>query len=143
MDYRNDDTIKENGVIMASMATAANAQNQTLKVLAEKTQKDSRSMRIITFIAMAYLPATLIAVRKSVVRINETLDSMSQQTLFSTSILQISSTGDSSSPTMLRVHKEIWIYVFATLVLTGITLVVTLWWDRKARRHDRKEACLV
>ena len=48
------------------MAAAANTQADSLKDLAEKTSKDSRSMKVVTYIAMLYLPATLIAVSVAV-----------------------------------------------------------------------------
>ncbi len=47
---------------LRSMARAANAQSDSLREMTEKTNRDSRSVKILTFVAMMYLPASLIAV---------------------------------------------------------------------------------
>jgi hypothetical protein len=49
------------------MAQAANAQSDSLRELTEKTNRDSRSVKILTLVAMMYLPASLIAVSTDLV----------------------------------------------------------------------------
>lgn len=52
---------------LKDLASASNAQNDKLQVLTEEMHKDSRSVRILTFIALVYLPASLMAVSYPVV----------------------------------------------------------------------------
>ncbi|KAI9779425.1 MAG: hypothetical protein M1839_007390 [Geoglossum umbratile] len=114
LDYKNDNTMKENSRIMARMVATANAQSESLKIIAEKTRKDSRLMRIVAFITLVYLPASLIA------------------TISSSGLIQIAAENGTARVGTLSVHKEIWIYIVAAVVLTAITLVMALLWDRRA-----------
>ena len=52
----------KNGFTLANIAQAQSAETKIMVALTDKTQKDSRSMRIVTFIAMIYLPANLVMV---------------------------------------------------------------------------------
>jgi hypothetical protein len=47
---------------MLTIAEAAQEENKSIAVLAAKSQKDANVVRILTFVAMLYLPASLIAV---------------------------------------------------------------------------------
>jgi hypothetical protein len=51
-----------NGVLLAQLAQVGAADNKVLATMTDKTQKDSRIMRIATIIAMVYLPANLVTV---------------------------------------------------------------------------------
>ena len=48
---------------MNRLATASNEENETIARLTEEGRRDSRSLKVLTFVAMLYLPATLMAVR--------------------------------------------------------------------------------
>ena len=52
----------KNGVSLAQLAQRGTADNKALAITTNKTQKDSRTMRIATIIAMVYLPANLVVV---------------------------------------------------------------------------------
>jgi len=43
------------------LLVAAEQESNILKIIAKQTQQDSRSMKIVTFIALGYLPGTLVA----------------------------------------------------------------------------------
>lgn len=58
----NRDVIIRNGLSLAQLAQTSSADNKVLAIMADKTQKDSRIMRIATLIAMIYLPANLVMV---------------------------------------------------------------------------------
>lgn len=62
LDYRKADIQNTHVAALRSISIASNAQSDGLRALTEKTHKDSRSVKILTFIAMVYLPASLIAV---------------------------------------------------------------------------------
>ena len=48
--------------MLRDLASASNTQSEYLRVLTEKMHKDSRSVRILTFVALVYLPSSLLAV---------------------------------------------------------------------------------
>ena len=59
--YNQEMTIN-NGTSIRQLAQAGAVDNQNLAHITEETRKDSRTMRIATLIAMAYLPANLVTV---------------------------------------------------------------------------------
>ena len=48
--------------MLRDLAAASNTQNEYLRVLTEKMHKDARSVRVLTFVALIYLPSSLLAV---------------------------------------------------------------------------------
>ncbi|CAF9925437.1 MAG: hypothetical protein HETSPECPRED_005836 [Heterodermia speciosa] len=62
LQARGQELIYHNGLTLANIAQAQSAETKIMVALADKTRKDSRSMRIVTFIAMIYLPANLVMV---------------------------------------------------------------------------------
>ncbi|KAK5454370.1 hypothetical protein LTS15_006370 [Exophiala xenobiotica] len=62
LEYRKADLQTTQTVALRNMAQAANDQSNSLRQLTEQTNRDSRSVKILTFVAMMYLPASLIAV---------------------------------------------------------------------------------
>lgn len=72
LSYRNDETIHKNGEIMHQdgkmlrrIASSTQTTSEEQRKLLESTVKDYRIMKSLTFIAMLYLPANLIAVSRS------------------------------------------------------------------------------
>lgn len=62
LDHRNDQVLHRHGKVMNELAIEANRERTVINELSEKMQKDSRSMRVLTSVALIYLPASLIAV---------------------------------------------------------------------------------
>jgi len=62
LDFRNDEMAIKNSTVVQSILLAAGSESESLKRIAEKTQVDSRTMKILSRIALIYLPANLIAV---------------------------------------------------------------------------------
>ena len=62
LDYRHDEVISRNAAATRDLLAAAERERDLMKLIAQKTQQESRSMKIVAFIAMVYLPATLVAV---------------------------------------------------------------------------------
>jgi len=54
--------LRSNGEDMKIIAGATKDENEKVASILAKTRKDSHLMTIMTFVAMIYLPATLIAV---------------------------------------------------------------------------------
>ena len=64
LDYRKVDTLSAHVEELRSLAMTSSVQGESLRDLTEKTRYDSRYMRILTFMAVAYLPASLLAVSR-------------------------------------------------------------------------------
>jgi hypothetical protein len=62
LDYRHDENIRLNVSGTRELLVAAEQESTMLKDIAKRTQQDSRSMKIVTFIALVYLPGTFVAV---------------------------------------------------------------------------------
>lgn len=68
LNYRNEDMIvKSNEALnksseaMREIALAAKAENELISALISKSQKDSHTVKVLTYIALIYLPASLVA----------------------------------------------------------------------------------
>lgn len=64
LDYRHDENIRLNVSGTRELLVAAEQESNILKTIAKQTQQDSHSMKIVTFIALVYLPGTLVAASK-------------------------------------------------------------------------------
>ena len=69
LNYRNEDMlVKSNDALrrssdaMREIALAAKAENELISALMGKFQRDSHAVKILTYIALIYLPASLVAV---------------------------------------------------------------------------------
>jgi hypothetical protein len=62
LDHRNDEVLHKNGEALRQISFSTQLASEDTKMLLGKTQEDSRSMKILTFIALIYLPASLVAV---------------------------------------------------------------------------------
>ena len=62
MDYRKADIQNSYSKELRRLATAANAQGDSVRELTEETVRDSQSVKRLSFVAMMFLPANLMAV---------------------------------------------------------------------------------
>ena len=69
LNYRNEDilvrgndALRKSSDAMRDIALAAKAENELISALISNTQKDSHAVKILTYIATIYLPASLVAV---------------------------------------------------------------------------------
>lgn len=69
LNYRNEDMlVKSNDALrrssdaMREIALAAKAENERMSTLLGKSQRDSHTVKVLTYIALIYLPASLVAV---------------------------------------------------------------------------------
>lgn len=72
LEFRNDELLIKNSEELhrssesaREIATAAKAEQGAVAVILAKAQNDSSLVKILTFVALLYLPASLIAVRKA------------------------------------------------------------------------------
>jgi Mg2+ and Co2+ transporter CorA len=62
MDQRNDHAMQRNGEILEQLTLQTNRESRLMTELSEKMATDSQIMRILTSVAIFYLPPSLIAV---------------------------------------------------------------------------------
>ncbi|KAK4182691.1 hypothetical protein QBC35DRAFT_147113 [Podospora australis] len=101
--------LQENGRKLTQIAESSMAESQTMNSIAHKTFQDARTTRIVTVVAMIYLPVNLVI------------------SFFSTTLVWF------EDDVTMRVHKESWIIVVATLVLTACTLMVYMLLTRRSK----------
>lgn len=111
LDYRNDLIMKDYSKIANELAGIANAQNTSLKVLARETKRDSRLVKVLTVIAIAYLPANLIAA------------------IFSSGLVRTSDQDFHGSS--FHISRDFWIYLLTSIAVTIVTVSTAFWWDRR------------
>jgi hypothetical protein len=138
LEYRNDELIIWNSKAMhkssesmREIAMAAKAENRAVALLLAKAQKDSRTVKILTFVAMLYLPASLIAVScvSSVLMISDSDDNFHmRQTIFSSQLVQFSPAETTGAQQGFHLSNEFWVYPVFTFVLMVITLIPAAWW---------------
>ncbi|PVI08330.1 hypothetical protein DM02DRAFT_722620 [Periconia macrospinosa] len=120
LDYRNDDVLirtneasHANSEHMRTIAAAAHQENKAIVALAEKSSNDSRVIRILTFVTIFYLPASLAA------------------SIFSSDLIQLNPPNEPKSQEqgdILHVRKEIWILPALSVgLLAGTFLVIFIW----------------
>ena len=62
LSYRNEDMLVKSSDAMRQIALAAKAENELMSTLIGESRKDSRTVKILTYTALIYLPASLVAV---------------------------------------------------------------------------------
>ena len=62
LDYRKIDAANGNTKILTRIGTIASSQRDHLKDILQRSGLDSRLMKVLTFFAMIYSPANLLAV---------------------------------------------------------------------------------
>ncbi|OCK76318.1 hypothetical protein K432DRAFT_428802 [Lepidopterella palustris CBS 459.81] len=117
--FCNQEVDIKNGVALGQLAHAGAADSRYLATMTEETQKDSRTMRIATVIAMVYLPANLV------------------MSFFSTGLVSFHSNeqaSTTSSGVNMKIHSQVWIAIFTSLLLAAATMAAVTIWDRLGRR---------
>ncbi|KAA8895938.1 hypothetical protein FN846DRAFT_967298 [Sphaerosporella brunnea] len=104
--------IHRNGEAMEQLTKAASIESGILTKLAEESWRDARSVKILTFVAMLYLPASLIA------------------TVLSSSELVKTANGK------FRLGSQFWLFPLLSVALMAITWLLVLLWELFYGRKD-------
>ncbi|KAI5844330.1 hypothetical protein BZA05DRAFT_409775 [Tricharina praecox] len=105
---------------------SARHESESMLVLSQKGQRDSRTMKNITLLALVFLPATFVAVRNPLpALLLSTHSSCDIQTILS--MKYISSTPGGG----LHLANEMWIFLILTLLLLGVTLGYWKCWEHR------------
>ncbi|KAH8882491.1 hypothetical protein GQ53DRAFT_831382 [Thozetella sp. PMI_491] len=111
MDFRNDEAVRESAKNTEETLRMVGRENEVIRIMAQKTNGDSRSMRILTAVNIAYLPANLVAA------------------IFSSNVVQ---TGDGTTE---HSGSLIGYYVLTTIALSLFTLGMAMTMERGLLKH--------
>ncbi|KAF6236137.1 hypothetical protein HO173_005766 [Letharia columbiana] len=130
LNYRNENMIvksnealNKNSDAMREIAIAAKADNELISVLIGKSQNDSHTVKVLTYIALIYLPASLVA------------------EIFNSNLIQTTNGEPEAVGTHLVLSRSFWLYPSITLglmVLTFVPIFGLLFNDRRLRRLPLK-----
>ncbi|OAL51490.1 hypothetical protein IQ07DRAFT_585892 [Pyrenochaeta sp. DS3sAY3a] len=111
LDLRNVMIMKDYSKVTTELAQIANTQQKNLNVMAQEAKRDSKIMRILTFVAIAYVPGNLIA------------------SLFSSDLIRVSD--KELSHGSFHVSQDMWIFAVASCTVTIATIVSALLWSQR------------
>lgn len=139
LDHRNDAVLHNNGHSLRTLAEKSASQSSLMLSMAELARYDSRTMRIVSFIALIYLPVNLVSVSGKSAggkhrwdhRILAMLTRFHPQTFFSSNIVQLA-TRDIVNP-VVELQKEVGLFVGVTVLLTVLTVAGTMYWEYRER----------
>ncbi|KAF3281128.1 hypothetical protein TWF970_002300 [Orbilia oligospora] len=128
LDFRNQDSLKENGVQLKAVAQANRQEAQASAMeahhmadIARQTYADSRTMRIATVIALIYLPASLVMAFFSTIFVDIPKEDSNDL-----------NPADTSGPkNWLFISDKIWIEFVSIIVLVTATAGIFLLWQKK------------
>lgn len=124
LSHRHASLVQSNIFSLTNFASVAADESKAMLGVTQSAQIDSRAMRTASLIALAYLPATLIA------------------TIFSSNLVQFpgesaESGSGSGSGSGARFHREVAIFVVITGVLTIFTFGIAYLWGLRVERRER------
>lgn len=121
------------------IAQLAQSDNKLMLQNAERSQKDARTITIITIFTMIYLPASFVSVRfsTSLMSYRAFADKVySAQQFLSMGYISL---GHGKSHVSVIFEGEMWIFGIMTLLLLVVTWGTWLWLELRARK--RKSDC--
>ena len=117
---------QHNSKVLTELGNAARQENATLMILADQARQDSKFMKILSFVAVLYLPASLIAVSANqclyINRYHKRLKSISK-TIFSSNLMVPVKDNETFEGTRFTPATQFWVYPLATLLLMSLTVV--------------------
>ena len=113
-----------------------------LAAIARQTQKESKRVQVLSTVATVYLPASLIAVRRT--SSSQATTAHLYQTIFSSSLLQMraNDVNDPAKGSHIVISSQFWIFVVTSICLAAVTLAYPLLWDRRLSRVSPWPRCM-
>jgi hypothetical protein len=153
LDQRNDQVLHLQGKTMSDLALEAKREGVVMKELSEKMQEDSRAMRVLSAVALVYLPTGLVAVSRtnwpdskltasrSGLKILELTSYILFQGVFNSNLLRLVGPGEPTHASeRLVVSSRIWVFVLSALILTAMTILGVQAWDKYMRAWEARTA---
>jgi hypothetical protein len=134
--HRNMSTSKHLSIRAQISAEKMEGLTNHMMLIAEKTEKETIFMRIITVVTLFFLPGTFVAVSRLPIR--HALSRLISQTLMSTDIVKFQNDNN-------LIHRFSWlalaVYLGITVPIMGITIWISFRYRRRAQlRLARKRA---
>lgn len=137
LDFRNEEetissshTMRDMLKVLTDLGTSAQQESESLRMLSEQAQDDARFTKILTFIAMLYLPASLVAVSSPSIRDRTPSCSSCDQTVFSSNLIESVASDQTQEPQRFATTAQFWLFPVLALALTIVTLVPALLFQR-------------
>lgn len=155
LNYRNEDmlvksndALRKSGDAMREIALAAKAENELMSALLGKSQRDSRTVKVLTYIALIYLPASLVAV-SGLMPLPQGHHGQNLLTdggffikeIFNSNLVQTINGNTETTGARLVLAHSFWLYPCITLglmVLTLLPIMGLLFHDRLILRRPAK-----
>ena len=132
---KSNEALNKSSDAMREIAIAAKAENELISTLIGKSQKDSHTVKVLTYIALIYLPASLVAV--SLVSVTASFDRADRwifiKEIFNSNLVQTTSGETGAVGSRLVLSRSFWLYPCITLglmVLTFLPILGLLFHDR-------------
>ncbi|EUC37473.1 hypothetical protein COCCADRAFT_85618 [Bipolaris zeicola 26-R-13] len=114
---RNQELLVKNSHVLSQLAQTSASESKTITDMTNRTQQDSRVMRIATVIAMVYLPANLVL------------------SFFSTSLVELRTTTQAESTSArIMVFDQVWVAVVSSFLLVIFNIAALVVWNRLGPR---------
>ncbi|KAL9121920.1 MAG: hypothetical protein Q9187_001524 [Circinaria calcarea] len=147
LQFRNDEAfaksnsiMEHNSHVLTNLGTSAREENKAIIVLTEQGRTDSRFMKILTFIAVLFLPAGLVAVRTYPLQLNipvdPNADEETHQSIFNSGLIVSVNDGEASMQTHFKPATQFWIYPVSTVLLMCVTTVPVVYLGRRKSKKD-------
>ena len=121
------------------MARLAAIDTFVMRELSRKAQRDSRTLKVITIVAMLYLPASFVSVSMTnAIGPCHFSNGSTMQTLLSMNYIHITN----KHPYVLKIDREFLVFVVLTVCFLCVTIGVWLGFELRARRLDRADNAL-
>ncbi|KAF8535502.1 hypothetical protein BDD12DRAFT_892640 [Trichophaea hybrida] len=118
LDFRGLDALQTNSRTTTELSILAQDDNRMMTGLAYKSRRDAKTLKVLTILALIYLPASFAS------------------TLLGMNYIHV----DSSNPVKLHFAREMWIFAVLTVVLLVLTMAVWKLWERRYSSDEDLES---
>ena len=149
--HKNVEIVHHDGQELQQGVASTRRETEEIRALLEGSVKDSKTLKTLTFIALIYLPANLIAVSLDhSLRLQKEAYCAEQnsicyyewdeifnakqstsfiQGIFNSNLLSFNELNHNSSSQHLTISKGVWLYFVLSALLTMLTVGATLRWE--------------
>ncbi|KAF8424182.1 hypothetical protein EV426DRAFT_717168 [Tirmania nivea] len=118
MEYHHDVALSDNTLFLAHISKTSREESMELQKFAKESYKDSKSIWVLNFIALVYLPASLVI------------------SIFGSDLIIDTNPTSDPAKSHLEASGEFWWFPALTFPLLFLTAGGALAWDRWQRKRD-------
>ena len=123
--------IQNNGQQLRAITEHAVTANESMAKMTTDIQNDSKFIKILTFIALLYMPASLMAVSSYLYgNLLGVSTKVGYQTIFSSNLVRVQGDANDDGLTHMVLVSDFWKYPIFTATLLIFTLLPVFGWRR-------------